>query len=50
MTLGDWFLAVMSIGYFCAAAAYFVQGNTGYAITLCCYGIANFGLIYAVHS
>ncbi len=47
MTWGDWFLSAMSIGYFGASAAYFAQGNTGYAVALTCYGIANFGLIYA---
>ena len=49
MTWGDWFLSAMSIGYFGAALAYWLGGNKGYAVALACYGIANFGLIYAAH-
>lgn len=47
MTWGDWFLLAMSLGYLGAAIAYFAQGNTGYAVALTCYSIANLGLIYA---
>lgn len=47
MTWGDSFLAAMSFGYVCAAVAYKLQGNDGYALALLCYAIANIGLIYA---
>jgi len=47
MRAGDWFLAVMSLGYLGAALAYFLDGNKGYAIALLSYAVANCGLIYA---
>jgi hypothetical protein len=49
MKPGDWFLAAMSVGYIGAAVAYGLQGNTGYAVALGCYAVANGGLIYAAH-
>ena len=45
MKWGDWFLLAMSAGYVMAAAAYAMQGNSGYALALTCYAIANRGLI-----
>lgn len=47
MKAGDWFLLAMSLGYLCAAVAYFIGGNKGYALALGCYAVANCGLIYA---
>lgn len=47
MKPGDWFLAVMSVGYIGAAVAYALQGNHGYGLALFCYAVANAGLIYA---
>ncbi len=47
MKAGDWFLAVMSLGYLGAAVAYYISGNKGYALALACYALANCGLIYA---
>lgn len=47
MTAGDYFLAVMSVGYLCAAIAYAYGGNEGYALALTAYAVANMGLIYA---
>jgi len=47
MRAGDWFLAVMSVGYLGAAVAYLLGGNKGYALALAAYAVANCGLIYA---
>ena len=44
---GDLLLLAMSLGYLAAAAAYFLDGNKGYALALFAYSIANLGLIYA---
>ena len=45
MTWGDWFLLAVSAQYVMAAVAYGIQGNTGYALALMCWGIGNVGLI-----
>ena len=47
MKWGDLFLLVMSFGYLAASIAYLTEGNKGYALALCCYAIANAGLIWA---
>ena len=46
MKWGDWFLLAMSLGYVCAAVAYFLEGNRGLALALSCYAIANLGLVH----
>ena len=46
MKWGDWFLLTMSVGYVCAAAAYWLEGNRGLSFSLLMYSLANLGLIY----
>lgn len=46
MKWGDWFLLAMSVGYVCAAVAYWFDGNKGYAVALMAYAVANMGLIW----
>lgn len=47
LSWGDAFLLCMSAGYVAAAVAYWMQGNSGYALALMCYAVANVGLIKA---
>ena len=46
MKWGDWFLLAMSLGYVCAAVAYWLEGHRGLSVALLMYSLANLGLIY----
>ena len=47
MNAGTWFLMVMGVEYLAAATVFAGQKNYGYMLVMACYGVANFGLIWA---
>ena len=49
MKAGDYFLVTMSVGYLCAAVAYWVGGDKGMGAALAFYACANIGLIASSH-